>query len=37
MTLMLGSLLGAGLVLLSAPLLWPSAGGVSRGVLMWSR
>ena len=31
MTLMLGSLLGAGLVLLSAPLLWPSTGGVSRG------
>ena len=31
MTLVLGSLLGAGLVLLSAPLLWPATGGASRG------
>ena len=31
MTLVLGSLLGAGLVLLSAPLLWPATGGGSRG------
>ncbi|TFB97476.1 type II secretion system protein F [Cryobacterium adonitolivorans] len=31
MTLVLGSLLGAGLVLLSAPLLWPATPGASRG------
>jgi tight adherence protein B len=31
MILVLGSLLGAGLVLMSAPLLWPATGSVSRG------
>lgn len=31
MTLVLGSLLGAGLLLLSAPLLWPATGSGSRG------
>jgi tight adherence protein B len=31
MILVLGSLLGAGLVLMSAPLLWPASGSVSRG------
>jgi tight adherence protein B len=31
MTLVLGSLLGAGLVLLSAPLLWPATGSGPRG------
>jgi tight adherence protein B len=31
MTLVLGSLLGAGLLLLSAPLLWPATAGASRG------